>query len=237
MDYSSGLLIDFDNSSDSEATVVTITGPDQHNLLLRITGALNSLGLNVKSASISVGEDNTVFDVFRIVGSDDKKVNTGIRIPFALSAAPHMQHVPPASGRHWKVHSLSAGKNEAACCSIRCESMQIPESQWEDVRNSVIQSLAGSSSRSSKPAIFGAAPAPDDGGPRRPLGSAREGDTVALEVAAAEMAHSAAMLVAIERTIMALSEKGVRCPRLSDLLAEKAHTVVSGPLLKLAEPR
>ena len=113
-------------------------------------------------------------------------------------------------------------------------SLQIPESQWEDVRNSVIQSLAGSSSRSSKPAIFGAAPAPDDGGPRRPLGSAREGDTVALEVAAAEMAHSAAMLVAIERTIMALSEKGVRCPRLSDLLAEKAHTVVSGPLLSLS---
>ena len=71
--------------------------------------------------------------------------------------------------------------------------------------------LAGSSSKSSKPAIFGAAPAPDDGGPRRPLGSAREGDAGALEVAAAEMAQSAATLVAIERTIMALSEKGVRC--------------------------
>lgn len=83
MDCSSGLLIDFDNNPDSEATVVTITGPDQHNLLLRITGALNSLGLSVKSASISVGEDNTVFDVFRIVGSDDKKVNSGISIPFA----------------------------------------------------------------------------------------------------------------------------------------------------------
>ena len=87
--------------------------------------------------------------------------------------------------------------------------MQIPVSEWEDVRGSVLRMLAGSSSRSSKPAIFGAAPAPDEGGPRRPLGSAREGDAVALEVAAAEMAQAAAALVAIERTIMSATEKGV----------------------------
>ena len=87
--------------------------------------------------------------------------------------------------------------------------MQIPDSEWEEVRGSVLRMLAGSSSRSSKPAIFGAAPAPDDGGPRRPLGSAREGDAVALEVAAAEMAQAAAALVAIERTIMSATEKGV----------------------------
>ncbi len=90
--------------------------------------------------------------------------------------------------------------------------MQIPEDQWEDVSNTVLRMLAGSSYKSSKPAIFGAAPAPDDGGPRRPLGSAREGDAVALEVAAAEMAQAASTLVAIERTIMSLSEKGVRRP-------------------------
>ena len=92
-------------------------------------------------------------------------------------------------------------------------SLQIPDSEWEDVRGSVLRMLAGSSSRSSKPAIFGAAPAPDDGGLRRPLGSAREGDAVALEVAAAEMAQAAAALVAIERTIMSATERGVspRC--------------------------
>lgn len=78
MDFGSGLFVDFDNNSDSEATVVTLTGPDQHNLLLRITGAFNSLGLNVKSASISVGDDNIVFDVFRIVGSDEKKVGPAL---------------------------------------------------------------------------------------------------------------------------------------------------------------
>ena len=93
------------------------------------------------------------------------------------------------------------------CASVR--GLQIPEDQWEDVRNTVLRMLAGVTSKSSKPAIFGAAPVPDDGGPRRPLGSAREGDAVALEVAAAEMAQSASTLVAIERTIMALSQKGV----------------------------
>ncbi|CAL5221418.1 g3605 [Coccomyxa viridis] len=172
MDFSSSLVIDFDNNSDSEATVVTLTGPDQHNLLLRITGALNSLGLNVKSASISVGPDNTVFDVFRVVGSDNKK---------------------------------------------------IPEDQWEDVSNTVLRMLAGSSYKSSKPAIFGAAPAPDDGGPRRPLGSAREGDAVALEVAAAEMAQAASTLVAIERTIMSLSEKGADTTALVAKETERAE--------------
>jgi UTP:GlnB (protein PII) uridylyltransferase len=74
MDFSSGLVIDCDNSSEAEATVVTITGPDQHNLLLRITGALNSLNLNVVSASISSSNDGTVFDVFRITNSDDQQV-------------------------------------------------------------------------------------------------------------------------------------------------------------------
>lgn len=69
--------------------------------------------------------------------------------------------------------------------------------------------LAASSSKSSKPSIFGAAPAPEEQ-QRRPLGSAREGDTVALEVAAAEMAQAAANLVAIERSIVALTERGVR---------------------------
>lgn len=71
-----------------------------------------------------------------------------------------------------------------------------------------MEMLAASSSRSAKPAIFGAAPAPDDQ-QRRPLGSAREGDAVALEVAAAEMAQAAANLVAIERSIMSITEKGV----------------------------
>ena len=39
---------------------------------------------------------------------------------------------------------------------------QIPEGEWARVRESVLQMLAASSSRSSKPAIFGAAPTPDD---------------------------------------------------------------------------
>jgi alpha-amylase len=87
--------------------------------------------------------------------------------------------------------------------------MQLPEDTFDSVRESILQMLAASTSRSSKPAIFGAAPVPEDT-QRRPLGSAREGDAVALEIAAAEMAQAAANLVAIERSIISLQEKGVR---------------------------
>ena len=85
---------------------------------------------------------------------------------------------------------------------------QVPGDAWDGIRDSVLEMLAASSSKSSKPSIFGAAPAPEDQ-QRRQLGSAREGDAVALEVAAAEMAQAAAALVAIERSLMSLTEKGV----------------------------
>ena len=55
---------------------MTITGPDQHNLLLRLTGALNSLDLNVVSASISSSDDGTVHDVFRIHDSQERKARS-----------------------------------------------------------------------------------------------------------------------------------------------------------------
>ena len=52
---------------------------------------------------------------------------------------------------------------------------QIPEERWDGVRDSVLQTLAASSSRSSKPQIFGAAPAPEPAaGSRRPIGSAAQ---------------------------------------------------------------
>ncbi|KAK9915375.1 hypothetical protein WJX75_008171 [Coccomyxa subellipsoidea] len=171
MDFSSGLMIEFDNNTDPDATVVTITGPDQHNLLLRLTAALNSLGLNVVSASISSSDDGSVYDVFRVTNSEDQKV---------------------------------------------------PEDAWDGVRDSVLEMLAASSSKSSKPSIFGAAPAPEEQ-QRRPLGSAREGDTVALEVAAAEMAQAAANLVAIERSIVGLTERGGDAQALAAKETERAE--------------
>lgn len=76
MDFSSGLMIEFDNNTDPDATVVTITGPDQHNLLLRLTAALNSQGLSVVSASISSSDDGSVYDVFRVTNSEDQKVSS-----------------------------------------------------------------------------------------------------------------------------------------------------------------
>lgn len=79
MDFSGGLIIDFDNNQDPDSTVVTITGPDQHNLLLRLTAALNSLGLEVVSASISSQDDGTVLDVFRVTNSEGQKVSLTAR--------------------------------------------------------------------------------------------------------------------------------------------------------------
>ena len=207
MDFSSGLMIDFDNSTDPDATVMTITGPDQHNLLLRLTAALNSLGLNVVSASISSSDDGSVLDVFRVTNSEDQKVS---HHPFCAKAAHQLSAFSPDFCRLLE--------KDLACESI-CQQRpwevnlcaQVPEDAWDGVRDSVLEMLAAPSSRSSKPSIFGAAPAPEEQN-RRPLGSAREGDTVALEVAAAEMAQAAAKLVALERSIVALTEKGVRLP-------------------------
>ena len=111
MDFSSSLYIDFDNESDSESTVVTITGPDQHNLLLRITGALNSLGLSVKSASISVSEDSTVFDVFRVVNSADQKVNT----PDAAAPLACLGSIPARLKLQYFVKAPQDGSSEVRC--------------------------------------------------------------------------------------------------------------------------
>jgi UTP:GlnB (protein PII) uridylyltransferase len=73
--------------------VVTITGPDQHNLLLRLTGALNSLNLNIVSASISSSEDGTVFDVFRISNREDQKVRHWQKVAHAWAALACMHTV------------------------------------------------------------------------------------------------------------------------------------------------
>ena len=207
MDFSGGLTIDFDNNTDPDVTVVTITGPDQHNLLLRLTAALNSLGLNVVSASISSSDDGTVLDVFRVTNSEDQKVSKCICTKSSCLCT-YKASCCPFLLKSWVQLDLQVFRVARVTCTL-CA--QVPGDTWDGIRDSVLEMLAASSSRSSKPNIFGAAPAPEDQ-QRRQLGSAREGDAVALEVAAAEMAQAAANLVAIERSIMALTEKGVREP-------------------------
>lgn len=68
------LNIEFDNNSDPTATVITVSGQDQTDLLAQMTGAFNSLDMVVKSANISTDGKGQVMDAFRVVEADDKKV-------------------------------------------------------------------------------------------------------------------------------------------------------------------
>ena len=159
--------------------MVTVTGPDQHNLLLRLTGALNSLDLNVVSASIS-SEDGTVFDVFRITDREDGKVR--LRRPWqqgsaACACTSNDQGTRHGVNLHGAVLRMRQMREEDPKLPILslCTPCADPEERWDGVRDSVLQTLAASSSRSSKPQIFGAAPAPEPAaGSRRPIGSAAQ---------------------------------------------------------------
>jgi len=67
------LVVDFDNDSDPECTVITIEGQDQSDLLMSLTGAFVSCDVLVNSASIS-SDDGVVRDVFRVTTMDGRKV-------------------------------------------------------------------------------------------------------------------------------------------------------------------
>lgn len=68
------LTISFDNASDSEATVLNISGQDQSDLLMQLTGALAALELHVLAATIKTTDDGQVLDVFRVVDKKGKKL-------------------------------------------------------------------------------------------------------------------------------------------------------------------
>jgi alpha-amylase len=69
------LRINFDNASDKDITVVTIEGSDQTNLLVTLSGAFGSAGIDVLSASIN-SDEGRVTDVFK-VQMEGKKVTDG----------------------------------------------------------------------------------------------------------------------------------------------------------------
>jgi len=80
---------------------------------------------------------------------------------------------------------------------------KVPESDFETIKGSLL-TICASTSRSSKPAIYGLA-AEAEIRRLRPLSTtpaALEGDAAALELAAAEMAQAAANLVSLEREII-----------------------------------
>ncbi len=68
------LAIDFDNEGDPDVTLMSISGPDQANLLMQLTGAFNSLQLLVVAASIVTTPEGRVKDVFKVTDQQHKKV-------------------------------------------------------------------------------------------------------------------------------------------------------------------
>lgn len=71
---SDALSVDFDNVSDPEATIITVSGRDKADLLMALTGGFNALELRVISATITSTEGGRVLDQFRVTGFEDEKV-------------------------------------------------------------------------------------------------------------------------------------------------------------------
>ena len=69
------MKIEFDNKSDPDATVISISGPDQTDLLMQLTGAFNALELTVASANIRTDRHGGIYDQFRVMDADEKKVS------------------------------------------------------------------------------------------------------------------------------------------------------------------
>jgi len=68
------LKIDFDNKGDPSVTLVTISGPDQADLLMQLTGAFNSLQLIVVAAEIITTPEGRVKDLFKVTDQQHQKV-------------------------------------------------------------------------------------------------------------------------------------------------------------------
>ena len=65
--------VEFDNDSDPDATIITISGRDKADLLMALTGSFHALELRVVSANILSRNDGRVLDNFRVTDLDDAK--------------------------------------------------------------------------------------------------------------------------------------------------------------------
>lgn len=91
------LQIDFDNEGDPDVTLVSVSGPDQRDLLMQLTGAFNSMQLVVVAASIVTTEDGRVRDVFKVTDQQQQKVHACISthamsLPLDTSKLAHQLH-------------------------------------------------------------------------------------------------------------------------------------------------
>jgi alpha-amylase len=83
----------------------------------------------------------------------------------------------------------------------------VDEANFDNVRQAILE-ITSTSSRSSKPAIYGMVAAAEVRRLRPLSGTLAQNDAAQLELAAAEMAQAAADLVCLEREIMTLSKSG-----------------------------
>ncbi len=100
------------------------------------------------------------------------------------------------------------------CFTLICVLLKVPESYFEEVKSQIL-SLTMTSSRSSRPAIYGIVAAAEVERLRPLSGAASHDEVATLELAAAEMAQAAAELVATEREILRLRSKGADAKTLS----------------------
>ena len=99
------MKIEFDNKSDPDATVISISGPDQTDLLMQLTGAFNALELTVASANIRTDRHGGIYDQFRVMDADEKKVST--RAP-SFERQPHARQL---------LGIIGLARGCSACCS------------------------------------------------------------------------------------------------------------------------
>ena len=182
------LVIDFDNESDPDATVVSIEGENQVDLLRMVTGAFAILNIHVLDAMIKTCDDGRVMDVFRVV------------------AAPEPAGSPDPTGSTWFDRTDDRSKDRSSWG-------QLSESRWPEIKNHISEACSNTN-KSSQPAIYGVAAAAEIT-KLRPMvqemvadeglssEQAAEVSAVQLELAAAEMARAAAEMVRLERDLNA----------------------------------
>lgn len=137
------LQVTFDNSSDSEATVITLSGHDRPDLLHFITGAVGELSLNIVSANTRTLNEEAVITL-KVTVKGDKVIHKG---PCHSRASLHTYHNLRATDRaaedilHYEQErphsSICTCLLRANACSASAERRPacMPASRWDTARS------------------------------------------------------------------------------------------------------
>mmetsp|Transcript_14532 Transcript_14532/g.31123 ORF Transcript_14532/g.31123 Transcript_14532/m.31123 type:complete len:586 (-) Transcript_14532:7-1764(-) len=166
------LTVSIENSGDG-VTRISISGIDKGNLLVSVSTALNSMGLNVVNASITTKTDtNEVFDYFTVTDEEGNQLDEEM---FPML----QEHIMQTCLQTYK-SSTPAIYGVAAAA----------EARWIRSTANASQMYGGQGAARNKP---------KDNKTTSEAAAARSEAAAALELAAAEMAQAAAVLVSMER--------------------------------------